>query len=375
MDPQQAPLRLLDPNAYHDLVDRSRNNDADATAALKTTGLLKDFIPQVKVLSEEQRIIRFVISTGSVDRMGDTVAPAGWDLADFIRGGQPVLFAHNRWDPVVGRGVRTYMEPNQLVSETQFTPRELNPFGFMIFQLYAADYMRATSVGFLPLEYNYAEDRKRGINFIRQQLMEYSMVPVPANPDCLSSAKAAGVDVAPMRAWAERSLDLLRTASPADMTRETLERLRAVCDDTQIRYFIPTTEDPVDPQLLASITALEASVKAMPEAIATAVAKALTKKDPEPETPAETPAAAADAPAADAPAETPATETPAETPATDTPAGDPDPGDVSAAAPEAHVLMLDHEVELGIDVTPEEIGALLREQLQPRLTELTGRLD
>jgi len=47
--------------------------------------------------------------------------------------------------------------------------------------------LKATSVGFRPLEYIHAKDvmRAGGLDFKSQELMEFSVVPVPANPECL----------------------------------------------------------------------------------------------------------------------------------------------------------------------------------------------
>lgn len=360
-----TPLRLVGSQQFRSLL--TQNGDK----LPENVGLLKDYVPVVKVLSETERIIRFTISTGTVDRMNDTVNPAGWDLVNFIRGGQPVLFGHDRYNPVVGRGVRTWMEGDKLASECQFTPRDLSEFGFMVFQLYANDYMRATSVGFMPLEFSYAEDRNRGVNYLRQELMEYSMVPVPANPECLAAAKSAGLDVQPMRRWAERSLDLLARPTQDGMMQERLERLRAVCDDTQIRYFVPA---PVEADVTdETLAALKTAIDNIPQAVASAVKAALQKDDTAAPAavaePAAAPAAETPAEPAAAPAETPAAE-PAAAPA-ETPAAAP----VSAAAPDAHVLTLDEEVELGVTLTADDLSAIVREAARAAITEHTGRLD
>ena len=44
------------------------------------------------------RTKRFCFSDGSVDRMGDTIAPDGWDLADFNRN-SVALWAHDSSAP------------------------------------------------------------------------------------------------------------------------------------------------------------------------------------------------------------------------------------------------------------------------------------
>jgi hypothetical protein len=56
-------------------------------------------------------------------------------------------------------------------------------------------FITAVSVGFLPLEFSWAEDEKErpwGIDYERQELLEISVVPVPANAHALIEAQAKG---------------------------------------------------------------------------------------------------------------------------------------------------------------------------------------
>ena len=63
-------------------------------------------------------------------------------------------------------------------------------------------------MGFKPKKWVYNEER-RGVDFAEQELLEFSIVPVPANAECLVEARAAGIDVEPLRAWAEKTLAAL----------------------------------------------------------------------------------------------------------------------------------------------------------------------
>ena len=46
------------------------------------------------------------------------------------------------------------------------------------------------------------------MDFLEQELYEFSIVPVPSNPDAMREAK--GVDLAPLVGWAEETLDTVR---------------------------------------------------------------------------------------------------------------------------------------------------------------------
>jgi hypothetical protein len=79
----------------------------------------------------------------------------------------------------------------------------------MIGQMYSKGFLNAVSVGFDPVKYAWVEDKDRpwGIDYIEQELLEYSCCPVPANPEALVDAKSAGIDLDPLVDWIERTLD------------------------------------------------------------------------------------------------------------------------------------------------------------------------
>jgi hypothetical protein len=53
-------------------------------------------------------------------------------------------------------------------------------------------FIAAGSVGFIPIEFNFSSnpDRPMGIDFKRQELLEFSVVPVPANANALIEARS-----------------------------------------------------------------------------------------------------------------------------------------------------------------------------------------
>jgi len=151
---------------------------------------------------ESSRTLLFTISTANVDRMGDTIALDGWELDNF-RKNPVVLWAHDATSPPVAKAPRVWIEGTKLRAEAEFVPAD-NPavgrFAEGIFQLYKGGFMSATSVGFSPKRYAFADrkDGSWGIDFMQQELLEYSAVPVPANADALIEGKAAGIDIAPV---------------------------------------------------------------------------------------------------------------------------------------------------------------------------------
>src|SRR5215217_5586148 len=107
------------------------------------------------------RVVRFVISTGAVDRDGDTINPKGWDLTAY-RNNPTVLWGHDHKIPAIARMVRIAVEGNPLalVADAEFAPAEIHPFAEQVFQLVRAGFLRATSVGFQPQKFT--ENKQRG---------------------------------------------------------------------------------------------------------------------------------------------------------------------------------------------------------------------
>lgn len=128
----------------------------------------------------------FVISTATVDRSGDSISVSGWDLKAYRRN-PTVLFAHDASSWPVGRATKIAAERDRLVAEVQFA----DTFeGRKAQHLVETGHLKATSVGFVPRAFEYPKDdpdrvRQGGVNFTKQELLEFSIVPVPANPDCL----------------------------------------------------------------------------------------------------------------------------------------------------------------------------------------------
>jgi HK97 family phage prohead protease len=173
-------------------------NFADATVrtALET---------EVKAGDGDSRTLTFTISSAAVDRMGDTINVQGWKL-DAYRKNPVVLWGHDAGDFPVAKSNKIWIEGDKLKSEAEFIPADNPATGKHaegILQLYKGGFLSATSVGFNPLKYAFTDDPKRrfGIDFLEQELLEFSCVTVPANAEALIEGRAAGIDVTPMLDW------------------------------------------------------------------------------------------------------------------------------------------------------------------------------
>jgi HK97 family phage prohead protease len=185
-------------------------------------------------LTSQERTLRFCYSDESVDRMGDTIRAAGWDISDYLR--NPVaLWAHDSSAPPIGNGKNVGVEGARLMGDIEFAPPETYLFADTIYRLLVGKFLRAVSVGFMPTKHLFVQDdpeRPWGIDFLEQSLLEISVCPVPANPNALAEARRKGIDTRPLVEWAERVLDgggaeLKRVL----ITRDELQRLRTAAKE------------------------------------------------------------------------------------------------------------------------------------------------
>lgn len=181
---------------------------------------------EVKADDDATRTITFTISTAAVDRDDDTIAVDGWELANYIKN-PVVLWGHDHVSPPIAKALATWVEGGKLKSKAQF--HQEFEFADMVYRLFKGGYMNATSVGFMPKTYVVNEERPGNgwgpaFDFKTQELLEYSAVPIPANPEALQDAGSKGINLAPMVEWAERVLDVQGWSLPVE--REAVEAVR-----------------------------------------------------------------------------------------------------------------------------------------------------
>jgi HK97 family phage prohead protease len=148
-------------------------------------------VPRVR----EERA-RFVLSDSSVDRMNDTIDAAGWRLGPYKQN-PVVLWAHDSAAPPIGKMVNIFVSGDRLIGDVKFAEPEVYEFSDQVFRLIKAGYIKAGSVGYFPLKFSFSEDEARpwGVDFHEQELLEFSVVPVPANQNALVVAAVKGLAI------------------------------------------------------------------------------------------------------------------------------------------------------------------------------------
>jgi hypothetical protein len=148
----------------------------------------------------------FVITTDRMDRQGEIVTVDGWDFTSYLT--NPVVLDSHSYESIesiVGRCVAINQDANGWTADIRFNDSE---YGALARSLVDGGDLRAVSVGFRPLAIEYpdmaalrasrsvddetmkavvsvAPDPSIAVRHVRKELLEISVVPIPANADAI----------------------------------------------------------------------------------------------------------------------------------------------------------------------------------------------
>ena len=194
----------------------------------------------VSVTSTGDRTRRFTLSTPTPDREYDTIDQKGWQLAAYQTNPVNVLWDHGH-DLVLGRmsiarALNISVEGGNLVADAEFDPADMpvsGPYAEAILRKLDNGSLAAVSVGFRPLDWSIPEGESArgddwwpGIDYLKQELMEFSVVAIPCNPEALL-IEPVGLDDGPDPAvQAAVAAEALKLAETLKLARE--RRIRMV---------------------------------------------------------------------------------------------------------------------------------------------------
>jgi len=131
----------------------------------------------------------WTLSTFDLDRFGERIDPQGWDFKRYMQ--NPVIEWAHRYDiPAIGKIESLTIDDTGLHGLVYFNDKSFDPFGWSIGQRVKAGVIRAGSVGFRVIEIE-IPDRETSMDgtsliFRKQELLEFSICNVPANPFALA---------------------------------------------------------------------------------------------------------------------------------------------------------------------------------------------
>ena len=209
-----------------------------ATAPVKSINL------SMKSAPVQGRIIRFIGSDESLDRDGDTISIDGWDVSAYMKN-PVVIYGHDYSGLPIARAVSVTPDKRtrQLLFDIKFptieelssnpaTPSEHALRVDAIYNMAKAGILNTVSVGFRGIEY---DATATGRNYTRQELMEISLVPIPANPNAVAIMRAAKVSDAVMKGVFTMQTETKGNKKLSKESRaylaERVDALAKMCDD------------------------------------------------------------------------------------------------------------------------------------------------
>ncbi len=133
-------------------------------------------------LEKKENEIIGIASTEAVDRDGEVILQKGWDLENFKR--NPVLLVgHNYQEFPIGKATDIRIEDGKLVFNAIFS--KATEKAKEAYELVREGILNSFSVGFIPRDW----DSKDSKIITKAELLEISLVPVPANPEAIVLAK------------------------------------------------------------------------------------------------------------------------------------------------------------------------------------------
>lgn len=167
---------------------------------------------------KEKGKMSFVASTDRADRYGDIIDQRGWDL-DSYKANPVILLNHDHQSLPIGRGDVRLTEAG-LVIDVEFDMAD--PRAAEIAGKAERGFMNAVSVGFTPIKAtpraqlpaeHFAFSKAGGQFFERAELLEVSIVTIPANADAVAiAAKNIGFD---LKAYIKEQIQTEINAMPA----------------------------------------------------------------------------------------------------------------------------------------------------------------
>jgi len=171
----------------------------------------------VKAVEEEQRVIRGIATTPNPDRVGDIVEPLGVQFKNPM----PLLHQHDHTKPV---GTVKFDKPTKdgITFEASLPIiEEAGPLRDRVETAWGelkAGLVRAVSIGFRSLEHAWLDGG--GIRYLSSEILELSLVSVPANADAVIST-VKSIDRSLLAATGKEPKDTDRPKPPGASGKST----------------------------------------------------------------------------------------------------------------------------------------------------------
>jgi HK97 family phage prohead protease len=134
---------------------------------------------RVNITKQQDNTFTAIASKEAVDRMGDIIKISGIKVDNYLK--NPIVLFNHDTNKIVGKAVDVLKTSDSLIVKIQFAN---TPLAQEVKELVTEGFLNALSIGFMPLQYK-PNDNGQGMVYESVELLEVSIVSVPANPEAL----------------------------------------------------------------------------------------------------------------------------------------------------------------------------------------------
>jgi HK97 family phage prohead protease len=235
---------------------------------MDTTKQVRKLFSEIVVMAQEKslaekRQIRVIAASGKGDRQGDIVKVDGIDLTNYKKN-PLVLWAHDSMALPIGKCVEMFINAkNQLEMIFEFADAETYAFADTVYRLILKGFIKGVSIGARVREAEWIKNDDNqiiGRLYKALELLEVSIVPVPADSKALITAvKSGAVSDLEFEEYLSKSLDV-----PLDLSSE---------NPVSINTDAVKEKSEDDPEMKAQLEALEKRLAALEELAKASAAK------------------------------------------------------------------------------------------------------
>lgn len=200
-----------------------------------------------------ERVLDVVASTDTVDSYGDSIDQGSWQLARYAAN-PVVLYGHATRDLPIGTAENVRVENGALRARLRLVSDEANPKAGQVWRLIEEGALRAVSVGFLPHTCRWEKRDDREVFVMADcELLEISVVPVPANPDALAQLRARALstkDHRPMSTTTDPRIAALEAITGTKAAEDHLAAINSIAAEKAARTAAEAERDAARAELV-----------------------------------------------------------------------------------------------------------------------------
>lgn len=224
--------------------------------------ITKLFNTKATSINEDTKTVTFVISDNQVDRYGEVVDQKSWNFKEYLKN-PIVLWGHDPSEPenVLGTGASLKTAKDGSITTADITfDTAINPKADLVFNQVKIGTLRTVSVGFI----NHSEETENDTPILKDNdLLEISVVPIPANPRAIALSLKDGSLNTKDAKWLMDGMRKEADLLDAQIKEQTNELETKSMTEEQAQALLEGQG-----KLIEAVAALQANDEAMKEEIA-----------------------------------------------------------------------------------------------------------